>query len=164
MSITSRRLHDQLLLVTIAGDITVAHIETWRAELRAFLHSQGAEGACGLLVEIGDADSLTFEALDNALDLLAEPDALLGDIRMRIALIGVRGFTQRFLREAMPITPLKNVRARFFHEVARDEARAWVESLPDAPLDTGLPSKTPSEDGDSGSGLFDRLPFGRRKS
>jgi hypothetical protein len=164
MSITVERIHSQLLTVTVEGDLSAADVAAWRRDLQTFVSAQGAGGGCGLIIEAGAAQSITFEALDGLLELLGDPEGVLGAVRMRIGVIGVKGFTQRFLREALPLTPLDSVRARFFHEVARSEARAWVDSLPDAPPSKPDPPPASDDDDEQNGGLFGRLPFGRRKS
>lgn len=121
------------------GDLVADDVEKWREELVAFIKENTERGACGILLDTLEVESFSAEALDTLMELLSEPEDVIDNIRMRFALIGVKPFTQRFLREAMSQVTLKHIRARFFHEVAEDEAVAWLgamvssaDELPDA--------------------------------
>jgi flagellar biosynthesis GTPase FlhF len=111
------------------GDLVADDVEKWREELIAFIKENNERGACGILLDTLEVESFSAEALDTLMELLSEPEDVIDNIRMRFALIGVRPFTQRFLREAMSQITLKHIRARFFHEVAEDEALAWLGAM-----------------------------------
>jgi hypothetical protein len=141
-----RKLHKPGVVVYhIKGDLTPEDVTRWCEDVEAFVKENAKRGACGILIDAHKVDGFSVSALDSILALLSEPEDVIADVRTRFALMGVKRHTQRFLRSAMPIVPLKHVRARFFHETARDEALAWlsamVESAEDLPKTTGaLPS------------------------
>jgi hypothetical protein len=136
------------------GRLSEADLEKWREELEAFIQDNASRGACGMLIDISEVETFNIDALDVLLELLSDPEEIIRETRMRFALIGVKPFAQRFLREAMPLEPVKHIRARFFHEVAEKEALAWLsamvdsaEDLPEAKSETkdqAEPAKKPS--------------------
>jgi hypothetical protein len=98
-----------------------------------------------MLIDISEVEAFNSDALDVLLELLSDPEEVIRETRMRFALIGVKPFAQRFLREVMPLEPVKHIRARFFHEVAEKEALAWLSAMVDSAGD--LPeAKTGSSD------------------
>ena len=130
------------------GSLSEQDLEKWREELEAFVKDNASRGACGMLIDISEAEALNVDALDVLLELLADPEEVIRETtRMRFALIGVKPFAQRFLREVMPLEPVKHIRARFFHEVAEKEALAWlsamVESADDLPEAKDSPEDSP---------------------
>jgi hypothetical protein len=130
------------------GRLSEQDLEKWREELEAFVKDNASRGACGMLIDISEAEALNVDALDVLLELLADPEEVIRETtRMRFALIGVKPFAQRFLREVMPLEPVKHIRARFFHEVAEKEALAWlsamVESADDLPDPADSSKETP---------------------
>jgi hypothetical protein len=132
------------------GRISEADLEKWREELEAFIQENESRGACGMLIDISEVETFNVDALDVLLELLADPEEIIRKTRMRFALIGVKPFAQRFLREAMPLEPVKHIRARFFHEVAEKEALAWLSAMVDLPeaksetKDPAEPAKKPA--------------------
>ena len=124
------KLHSPGVMIYRAkGNLTTENVEEWREELRKFVKENDKRGACGLLIDVCELESLSPEALDALMELLGDPEEIIRGVRMRFALIGVKPFTQRFLRETMPIEEIKHIRARFFHEVAEDEALAWLQAM-----------------------------------
>jgi hypothetical protein len=137
-----------ILICRTKGRLSEQDLEKWREELEAFVKDNASRGACGMLIDISEAEALNVDALDVLLELLADPEEVIRETtRMRFALIGVKPFAQRFLREAMPLEPVKHIRARFFHEVAEKEALAWlsamVESADDLPDTADSSKETP---------------------
>jgi hypothetical protein len=141
-----------VVIYHVKGNLEPEDITRWREDIEAFVKENAKRGACGILIDANKVDSFSVSALDGILALLAEPEDVIADVRTRFALMGIKRHTQRFLRSAMPIVPLKHVRARFFHETARDEALAWlsamVESAEDLPKPSvvGSPDEKPKED------------------
>ncbi|MBN1313051.1 MAG: STAS domain-containing protein [Anaerolineae bacterium] len=124
------KLHSPGVMIYRAkGNLSTENVEEWRDELSKFVKENDKRGACGVLIDVCDLENLSPEALDILMELLGDPEETIRDVRMRFALIGVKPFTQRFLRETMPIEELKHIRARFFHEVAEDEALAWLQAM-----------------------------------
>jgi hypothetical protein len=124
------KLHSPGVMIYRAkGNLTMDNVEEWREELLKFVKENGKRGACGVLIDVCDVEGLSAEALDTLMELLSDPEEIIRDIRMRFALIGIKPFTQRFLRETMPLEEIKHIRARFFHEVAEDEALAWLQAM-----------------------------------
>lgn len=111
------------------GQLSDTDVESWREELVKFVKDSEKTGACGVLIDMCDVDGIAIDAIDTLMELIADPEEALGTIRMRFALIGVKPFTQRFLREALPLEEVKYIRARFFHEVSESEALAWLKSM-----------------------------------
>lgn len=135
------KLHSPGVMIYRAkGDLTSDDLEKWRDELGNFIKEHGKLGACGVLVDVCEVEGFSSEALDTLLELLSDPEETIRDVRMRFALIGVKPFTQRFLRETMPVEEVKHIRARFFHEVAEDEALAWLQAMVSSA--EGLPEVT----------------------
>jgi hypothetical protein len=133
-----RKLHKPgVVIYHITGELEPDDVTRWREDVEAFVKENAKRGACGILIDAHKVDGFSVSALDSILALLAEPEDVVADVRTRFALMGVKRHTQRFLHSAMPIVPLKHVRARFFHETARIEALAWlsamVESAEDLP-------------------------------
>jgi stage II sporulation SpoAA-like protein len=137
-----------VVIIRATGRLTSDDIEDWRDELEEFVKASKNRGACGALVDVSYVEEFSIDALDSVLEFLADPEEVISGVRMRFALIGVKPFTQRFLREAMPLDELKHIRARFFHEVAEDEALAWLQAMVTSATD--LPEVKPSEKSDSG--------------
>ncbi len=124
------KLHSPGVMIYRAqGDLTSEDLEHWRDELKKFITENEGKGACGVLIDTCELEGFNVEAIDTLFELLADPEETIKDIRMRFALIGVKPFTQRFLREAMPLEEIKHIRARFFHEVSEDEALAWLQAM-----------------------------------
>ncbi|MBN1428242.1 MAG: hypothetical protein JXB07_07645 [Anaerolineae bacterium] len=124
------KLHSPGVIVYRAkGSLTTENVEEWREELRKFVQENDKRGACGALIDVCELENLSPEALDALMELLGDPEEIIRDVRMRFALIGIKPFTQRFLRETMPIEEIKHIRARFFHEVAENEALAWLQAM-----------------------------------
>ena len=111
------------------GDLSSDDLEKCREELESFIKKNTERGACGVLIDACEVKGFSVDAIDTLMELLSDPEEIINEVRMRFALIGVRPFTQRFLREAMPLTPIKHVRARFFHELAENEALAWLQAM-----------------------------------
>ncbi len=124
-----------IMILRAKGKLDQDDLEKWREELEAFIKENEERGACGALIDVCELEGLTTDAIDALMEILAEPDDFIDTIRMRFALIGIKPFTKRFLREAMPLEPIKHVRARFFHEVAEDEALAWLQAMVDSAKD-----------------------------
>ena len=140
-----------IVIIRAEGTLTGDNIDVWRGELEDFVEANEKRGACAALVDVTDVEEISIDALDAILEFLADPEEVVSGIRMRFALIGVRPFTQRFLREAMPLEETKHIRARFFHEVSEDEALAWLQAMVSSATDLPVvrPSATTvSEDGD----------------
>jgi anti-anti-sigma regulatory factor len=114
------------------GRLSEENLEKWREEIEAFVEENEERGACGMLIDISQVEALNVDALDVLLELLSDPEEVIRETRTRFALIGVKPFAQRFLREAMPLEPVKHIRARFFHEVAEKEALAWLTAMVDS--------------------------------
>ncbi len=130
MSSVEHKLHNPgVKIYRIKGEVTADDVEKLREELETFVKENGKRGACGILLDLIAVDAFSAEAIDALLELLSEPDDVIEGLRMRFALIGVKPFTQRFLREVMPLDPVKHIRARFFHEVAEEEALAWLQAM-----------------------------------
>jgi hypothetical protein len=130
MSSVEHKLHNPgVKIYRIKGEVTADDVEKWREELETFVKENGKRGACGILLDLIAVDAFSAEAIDALLELLSEPEDVIEGLRMRFALIGVKPFTQRFLREVMPLDPVKHIRARFFHEVAEEEALAWLQAM-----------------------------------
>jgi hypothetical protein len=130
MSSVEHKLHNPgVKIYRIKGEVTDEDVEKLREELETFVKENGKRGACGILLDLIAVDAFSAEAIDALLELLSEPDDVIEGLRMRFALIGVKPFTQRFLREVMPLDPIKHIRARFFHEVAEEEALAWLQAM-----------------------------------
>lgn len=142
-SIVQKQHADGVVAVRAEGTLLAEDIVKWRAELEKFVKTSEKIGACGVLIDISDVEELSIEAIDAILEFLADPEEIISSLRTRFALIGVKPFTQRFLREAMPLEDVKHIRARFFHEVAEDEALAWLQALVDSATD--LPGIKPAE-------------------
>lgn len=124
------KLHSPgVMIYRVSGDLDSDDLEKWRDELVKFIKENEAKGACAVLLDLANVESVSLEAVDGLFELLTEPEEVIGKVRMRFALIGVRPFSQRFLRETMPLEEIKHVRARFFHEVAESEALAWLHSM-----------------------------------
>jgi hypothetical protein len=123
------------------GRLSEEDLEKWREELEAFVRENASRGACGMLIDISEAEVLNVDALEVLMELLSDPEAIIKETRMRFALIGVKPFTQRFLREAMPLEPVKHIRARFFHEVAEKESLAWLSAMVDSADDLPEPKR-----------------------
>lgn len=121
-----------IMILRAKGKLDQDDLEKWREELEAFIKENEERGACGALIDVCELDGLSTDAIDALMEILSEPDDFIDTIRMRFALIGIKPFTKRFLREAMPLEPIKHVRARFFHEVAEDEALAWLQAMVDS--------------------------------
>lgn len=139
-----RKLHKLgVMIYHIKGDLKPEDITRWQEDVEAFIKENAKRGACGILIDAHKVDSFSVGALDAILALLAEPEDVITDVRTRFALMGIKRHTQRFLRSSMPLVPLKHVRARFFHETARDEALAWLSAMVESAED--LP-KTVKED------------------
>ena len=133
-----------IMILRAKGKLDQDDLEKWREELEAFIKENEERGACGALIDVCELDGLSTDAIDALMEILSEPDDFIDTIRMRFALIGIKPFTKRFLREAMPLEPIKHVRARFFHEVAEDEALAWLQAMVDSAKD--LPEGEEEED------------------
>jgi hypothetical protein len=127
----------------IKGDLTPEDVEKWRENLVVFVKDNRERGACGVLLDIVDLETISTEAVDAVMELLSDPEDIIGDVRTRFALIGVKPFTQRFLRAAMPLAPISHLRARFFYEAAEDEAVAWLTAMVESADD--LPSTRPAK-------------------
>jgi hypothetical protein len=128
-----KEIHKQgIMILRAKGELDQDDLEKWREELEEFIKENDERGACGVLVDVCELDGLSTDAIDTLMELLSEPDDFINTIRMRFALIGIKPFTKRFLREAMPLEPIKHVRARFFHEVAEEEALAWLQAMVDS--------------------------------
>lgn len=124
------KLHKPGVIIYRAkGSLSTDDVETWREELLKFVKENDKRGACGVLIDVCEVESFSAEGLDALMELLADPEEIIRNMHMRFALIGVKPFTQRFLRETMPIEEIKHIRARFFHEVAEDEALAWLQAM-----------------------------------
>jgi hypothetical protein len=124
------KLHSPGVIIYRAkGNLTAENIEEWREALEKFVKENDKRGACGALIDVCEIEGLSAEALDTLMELLGDPEEAIRDIKMRFALIGIKPFTQRFLRESMPLEEIKHIRARFFHEVAEDEALAWLQAM-----------------------------------
>jgi anti-anti-sigma regulatory factor len=124
------KLHNPGVIIYRAkGSLTTDNVEEWREELSKFIKENSQRGACGVLIDVCDLESISPEALDALMELLGDPEETIRNVRMRFALIGVKPFTQRFLRETMPIEEIRHIRARFFHEVAEEEALAWLQAM-----------------------------------
>jgi anti-anti-sigma regulatory factor len=111
------------------GNLSTDDVEKWREELLKFVKENDKRGACGVLIDVCEVESFSAEGLDALMELLADPEEIIRNMHMRFALIGVKPYTQRFLRETMPIEEIKHIRGRFFHEVAEDEALAWLQAM-----------------------------------
>lgn len=111
------------------GQLTSDEFEKWRKELDDFIKENEKRGGCGILIDVLEVSAFSTEAVDAVMELLSEPDDVLKGPRIRLALIGVKPFTQRFLKESLAEAELDQVRARFFHEVAEKEALAWLQAM-----------------------------------
>ena len=118
-----------VIIYRARGTLSEESIEKWREELGKFFKENAKRGACGVLIDACEVEMLSVEALDLLMEIISDPGEFVGEVRTRFALVGVRPFTQRFLRQALPLTPIKHVRARFFHEVAEQEALAWLQAM-----------------------------------
>jgi hypothetical protein len=143
------------------GDLTADDLEMWRDDLVNFIKQHRDKGVCGMLIDTCHVDSVSVDSLDTLLELLADPEEVIRDVRMRFALIGVKPFTQRFLRETMPVEEVKHIRARFFHEVSEKEALAWLQAMVSSADDLPLPK--PAET-DPKAGKVDKPPENRAKA
>lgn len=124
------KLHNPgVKIYRVKGKISDDDVEKWRDELTAFVKSNKERGACGVLVDVIELDSLSIDGIDSLMEILSDPEELMKDIKMRFALIGVKPFTQRFLRETMTQIDAKHIRAKFFHEVSEGEAIAWLQAM-----------------------------------
>ncbi|NDJ53262.1 MAG: STAS/SEC14 domain-containing protein, partial [Chloroflexi bacterium] len=121
-----------ILVSHIKGDISDDDVEKWRADLEKFIEACKANKAGGILMNLSGVQSISLRALDAIMELLAAPDEVIEETRIRFALIGVGAFTKRFMRDAMPLAPIKHIRARFFHETAEAEALAWLQAMIDS--------------------------------
>jgi len=142
-----RKLHKPgVVIYHIAGELKPEDVTRWREDVETFIKENAKRGACGILIDAHKVDGVSTAALDGVLALLAEPEEVILDVRTRFALMGIKRHTQRFLQSAMPIVPLKHVRARFFHETARDEALAWLSAMVESAEDLPKPTEVaPSE-------------------
>lgn len=118
-----------VMIVRAKGDLDGDDLEKWRDDLVKFIKENSGKGACGMLIDTCQVDSFSAETIDALFEFLTDPEEVIRDVRMRFAFIGVKPFTQRFLRETMPLDELKHIRARFFHEVAEAEALAWLQAM-----------------------------------
>jgi len=124
------KLHKPGVIIYRAkGNLGTDDVEKWREELLKFIKENDKRGACGVLVDVCEVESFSAEGLDALMELLGDPGEIIRNMQMRFALIGVKPFTQRFMRETMPVEEIKHIRARFFHEVAEDEALAWLQAM-----------------------------------
>jgi anti-anti-sigma regulatory factor len=124
------RLHKPGVVIYRAkGNLSTDDVEKWREELLKFVKENDKRGACGVLIDVCAVESFSAEGLDALMELLADPEEIIRNMHMRFALIGVKPFTQRFLRETMPLEEIKHIRGRFFHEVAEEEALAWLQAM-----------------------------------
>jgi hypothetical protein len=130
MTNLDQKLHAPGIMIFRAkGDLSDDDVEVWRDSLLKFIKENEKKGACGILVDMCEVENISIDAIDTMMELLSDPEDAIGDIRMRFALIGVKPFTQRFLREALPLDEVKYIRARFFHEVSESEALAWLQAM-----------------------------------
>jgi hypothetical protein len=140
------------VIYRLKGKLSLEDLEKWRKELENHMKAHKEKGACGALIDVADVESFDMDALDNLIEVLAEPDDFFGGgIRVRFALIGVKAYTKRFLRDALPLEPIKAVQARFFHETSEDEALAWMRSMVESADD--LPELAPVQIKPSSDGI-----------
>lgn len=118
-----------VIIYRVKGSLSTDDIEKWREELLKFIKENDKRGACGVLIDVCEVEGFSAEGLDALMELLGDPSEIIRNMQMRFALIGVKPFTQRFMRETMPVEEIKHIRARFFHEVAEDEALAWLQAM-----------------------------------
>lgn len=107
-------------------------IAEWRRDFETLVEENKKAGAVGALIDVGDIDSVSVDALDSLIEILVDPEEIVGGIKARFAFIGIKPFARRFLNEVMPLEPLKQIRARSFHEVAEEEALAWLQAMIDS--------------------------------
>ncbi len=137
------KLHNPGVLTCHAkGNFSADELEKWREDIQEFIKGNTERGACGILLDLCEVEGFSTDAIDTLMEILADPEELGKDLRIRFALIGIRPFTQRFLREAMSNTDLKLIRARFFHEVAKKEALAWLQAMIDSAKELPEPVTT----------------------
>jgi anti-anti-sigma regulatory factor len=142
---TSESHKPGIRIYRVKGRLSEENLEKWREELEAFVRENTSRGACGMLLDISDVEALNIDALDVLMEILSDPEEIIRETRMRFALIGVKPFAQRFLREAMPLEPVKHIRARFFHEVAEKEALAWLSAMVDSAKDLPETRRKPKD-------------------
>mgnify|MGYP005853797637 CR=1 FL=1 len=130
-----------VVVYRIKGELDLDNVEAWRKHLVDFIKDNRERGACGILLDVCGVETISTDGIDAIMELLSDPEEIIGSTRTRFALIGVRPFAQRFLRSVMPLTPISHIRARFFHEVAEGEAVAWLSAMVDSADD--LPAAQP---------------------
>ncbi len=140
-----------IVIYRIKGDLKADDVETWRNRLSSFIKDHEKIGVCGVLVDVGELESLSIEATDSVIELLSDPEEAIKDVKMRFAFVGVRPFTQRFLHAVMPLEEVKHVRARFFHEVSEAEALAWLQAMVSSAADVALQKKEEATTAKAGS-------------
>jgi hypothetical protein len=118
-------------------------LDTWRQALLSFFKDNHKQGACGVLIDARKMEGISTEAFNTLCEMLAEPPDEIQAVRSRFAFIGVRRYTERFMRAAMPITKISHLRGRFFHETSEEEAVAWLSAMVESADD--LPEVRPAK-------------------
>jgi len=132
-TIESKQNKPEIMTFTVSGTLSEEDTEGWRAGLEKFTGGLREKGAVGILLDVTGLEGFSIDAVELLIEVLSDPEEIFPDNRrVRLALIGIRPYTQRFLRAVMPLEPLKHVRARYFDEIAEDEALAWLQALVDS--------------------------------
>jgi len=160
-TLTNKPHKKGVITLEISGKLDSGDIEQIREALEKFLAENRDAGACGFLINVVNIEEMSVDALDSLIEILAEPEEIIGSTRTRFALIGVRPFTKRFLREAMPLENISHLRARFFDETAENEALAWLQAMVDSADELPAPAITkeaePAQESKSSGKLLPRL-------